>query len=103
MSASRCAACLVRASFPTSRSASVPRGERCNRGQPSAADGAALLATLMAMTLMTALATTLLLTTMTEALIAASYRDGVVARYLVEGAVERAMDAARSASDWRVV
>jgi len=65
--------------------------------------GAALLATLMAMALMTVLATTLLLTTMTEAVVAASYRDGVVTRYLVEGSAERAIAAARSAVDWRLL
>ena len=57
----------------------------------------------MAMTLMTVLASTLILETMTEAAIAASYRDGLVTRYLVEGATERAIDAARGASDWRML
>ena len=71
-----------------------------HRERVRSVDGAALLATLMAMTLMTVLATTLLLATMTEAVIAASYRDGVITRYLVEGAAERAIDAARGASDW---
>jgi len=68
-----------------------------------AEDGAALLATLMAMALMTVLATTLVLATMTEAMIAASYRYGLVTRYLVEGAAERAIDAARGVSDWRLL
>ena len=76
----------------------MPRCARRNR-----VEGAALLATLMAMTLMTVLATTLLLATMAEAVIAASYRDGVVTRYVVEGAAERAIDAARGASDWRLL
>ena len=57
----------------------------------------------MAMTLMTVLATTLLLATMTEAMIAAGFRDGLVTRYLVEGAAERAIAAARDASDWRML
>ncbi len=73
----------------------MPRCERC--------EGVALLATLMAMTVMTVLATTLLLATMAEAIIASTYRDGTVARYLAEGAAERAVGAARGAADWRAL
>jgi len=77
------------------------------RGGPSdfarRADGAALLATLLAMTLMTVLASTLILVTITEAAVAATYRDGIVTRYVAEGAAERAIAAARATPDWRML
>jgi hypothetical protein len=62
-----------------------------------------LLATLMAMLLMTVLATTLIVGTITEAAIAASYRDGLVARYAADAATERAIDSARAAPDWTLL
>ena len=64
------------------------------------AEGAALLATLLAMTLMTVLASTLILVTITEAAVAASYRDAIVTRYVAEGAAERAIAGVRMAADW---
>lgn len=62
--------------------------------------GIALLVTLMAMTLMSALGMALALVTMTETAIAANYREGTEALYAAEAAVGYVMQEVRREPDW---
>jgi hypothetical protein len=62
--------------------------------------GAALIVSLMAITLMMALGTALVLTTMTERRIAGNYRDGIEALYAAGAAVEWSMQDVLAVSDW---
>lgn len=61
--------------------------------------GAALVTTLLAIPLLMALGTALVLTAMTEARIASSYRDGVLALHGAEAALERAIADLQTAGD----
>jgi hypothetical protein len=62
--------------------------------------GAALIVSLMAITLMMALGMALVLTTMTEGTIAGNYRDGVEALYAAEAAVDWAVQEVVTVPDW---
>ena len=62
--------------------------------------GIALVISLMAMLLMTALGTALVLTTMTETKIAGNYRGGFEALYAADGAVERVMQDILTVPNW---
>jgi hypothetical protein len=61
--------------------------------------GVALLITIMALTLLSALGAALMLTSTSESMIAAHFRDGIEARYAAEAALVRALDEA-AAADW---
>lgn len=62
--------------------------------------GIALVISLMAMLLMTALGTALVLTTMTETKIAGNYRGGIETLYAADGAVERVMQDILTVPNW---
>jgi hypothetical protein len=62
--------------------------------------GIALVISLMAMLLMTALGTALIMTTMTETKIAGNYRSGYETLYAADGAVERVMQDILTVPNW---
>ena len=65
--------------------------------------GVALVVTLMAMTLISALGMALTLVTMTETAILANYREGTETLYAAEAAVEYVMQEVRRVPDWNRV
>lgn len=73
---------------------------RSLRRRLSDEEGVALVISLMATTLMTALGLALILMTMTEGTIASNYRDGSEALYAADAAIERAMQDLLAAPDW---
>ena len=60
----------------------------------------ALLISMMALSVLTALAATLVLGTMTETAVASSYREGIETFYAAEAAVEFVIQDLAAASDW---
>jgi hypothetical protein len=73
------------------------------RRRLAGADGVALVAVLMATTLLIVLGTTLTLTTITETRIASTYRAGIETFYAAEAAIERAAVDLRAMPDWSVL
>ena len=62
--------------------------------------GVALIATIIAMTLLTSLAAAVVLTTMTETAISANYREGTQTFYAAEAGLEYVIQELSSVSDW---
>jgi len=65
--------------------------------------GVALIITLMALLLMTALGMSLMLTSHTETLISANYRDGLEGSYVADAGIERVMQDVLSIPDWNTI
>jgi Tfp pilus assembly protein PilX len=65
--------------------------------------GIALIVSLMAMLLLTALGMSLMLTTTTETMITGNYRDGVEAMYAADAGIERTMQDLLTVPDWNTV
>ena len=63
-------------------------------------DGTALLVTLMAMLLMTALGIALVLTTSSETMIASHFRNSQEGLYAADAALERSLDDLLTVADW---
>jgi hypothetical protein len=71
----------------------VARGER----------GAALLITIMAMLLLSAVATALILTATSETIVAAHFRGRIEARYAADAIIARALGDIAAAGDWTLL
>jgi hypothetical protein len=63
-------------------------------------DGIAMIVTLMAMLLMSALGAALILTTSSETIIAGNFKDGGEALYAADAALERSIDDLLTVADW---
>lgn len=79
---------------------SPPSGARASTGSER---GIALVLVLLATMLMAAFAVALTMTSQTETRIGAGFRDGVAARYVAEGGIERALADLRDIPAWDVV
>ena len=81
----------------------APRLRSETRQGPCDADGAALVAVLLALVLLMALATGAVLTSITEIRIAGNFRDGLRARAAADAAAGIVMSGLRAEADWTQV
>lgn len=83
----------AQATPPAGRRPAPPRDER----------GIALIISLMAMLLLTALGMSLMLTSRTETLIGANYRDSLEGGYAADAGIERVMQDVLTIPDWNAI
>lgn len=76
----------------------VPVGRRL-----SEEGGVALIISLLAMLLLTALGMSLMLTTTTESMVTGNYRDGIEGLYAADAGIERTMQDLLTVPDWNTV